>query len=119
MTPNTAALASALHEIRTPIQTILGTAELLKATSLDSEQQEYVRQIAFSADVIYTLANDIVMTEEMKKPLCYESANQTFEGVFDGDGHTISNLIILIKMILIDLLLFYVKGFFSCQMILR
>ncbi len=66
MTPNTAALASALHEIRTPIQTILGTAELLKATSLDSEQQEYVRQIAFSADVIYTLANDILDFEKLR-----------------------------------------------------
>lgn len=66
MTPNIAALASALHEIRTPIQTILGTAELLKATPLDSEQQEYVRQIAFSADVIYTLANDILDFEKIR-----------------------------------------------------
>lgn len=64
--PNIAALASTLHEIRTPIQTILGTAELLKATSLDPEQQEYVRQIAFSADVIHTLANDILDFEKLR-----------------------------------------------------
>lgn len=64
--PNIAALASTLHEIRTPIQTILGTAELLKATTLDPEQQEYVRQIAFSADVIHTLANDILDFEKLR-----------------------------------------------------
>lgn len=66
MTPSLASLASVLHEIRTPIQTILGTTELLKTTSLDSEQQEYVRQIAFSADVIYTLANDILDFEKLR-----------------------------------------------------
>lgn len=64
--PNIAALASTLHEIRTPIQTILGTAELLKSTPLDPEQQEYVRQIAFSADVIHTLANDILDFEKLR-----------------------------------------------------
>ena len=66
MTPSLASLASVLHEIRTPIQTILGTTELLKTTSLDPEQQEYVRQIAFSADVIYTLANDILDFEKLR-----------------------------------------------------
>lgn len=66
MNPSIASLASALHEIRTPIQTILGMAELLKTTRLDSEQQEYVRQIAFCADVIYTLANDILDFERLR-----------------------------------------------------
>lgn len=63
---NINSLASTLHEIRTPIQTVLGTAELLKETSLDSEQQEYVRQIAFSADVIYTLVSDILDYKKIK-----------------------------------------------------
>lgn len=66
MNPSIASLASVLHEIRTPIQTILGTVELLKTTSLDSEQQEYVRQIAFGADVIYTLANDMLDFEKLR-----------------------------------------------------
>ncbi len=66
MNPSIASLASVLHEIRTPIQTILGTVELLKATTLDSEQQEYVRQIAFGADVIYTLANDMLDFEKLR-----------------------------------------------------
>ena len=38
-------IASTVHEIRTPIQTILGTIELISDTKLDEEQKEYVRQI--------------------------------------------------------------------------
>lgn len=53
-------LASTLHEIRTPIQTIIGTIELLGDTPLDKEQTEYVRQIEFSANVLLQLANDIL-----------------------------------------------------------
>ena len=35
--------ANAVHEIRTPVQTIIGTLELLKETNLDKEQTEYLR----------------------------------------------------------------------------
>ncbi|AEE17502.1 hybrid sensor histidine kinase/response regulator [Treponema brennaborense] len=97
-------LASTLHEIRTPIQTILGTAELLQETQLDPEQQEYVRQIAFSADVLYTLANEILdfekirtgsmqieyipcavgtLTEQIVDLLCIEAHNKGLELVTD------------------------------------
>ena len=40
--------ANAVHELRTPIQTIIGTLELLSETKLDPEQKEYVRQVNFS-----------------------------------------------------------------------
>ena len=53
-------LATAVHEIRTPVQTIIGTLELLKETNLDKEQTEYLRQLQFSADVLLTLANDVL-----------------------------------------------------------
>ena len=33
-------LSSTVHEMRTPIQTIVGSLELLKLTSLDKEQME-------------------------------------------------------------------------------
>ena len=64
-------LASTLHEIRTPIQTIIGTSELLQETNMDSEQREYLRQIQFSADVLLELANNIldftkIRSEEFK-----------------------------------------------------
>ncbi len=53
-------LASALHEVRTPIQTIISTIELLSDTKLSTEQSEYVRQIEFSANVLLNLANDVL-----------------------------------------------------------
>lgn len=53
-------LATAVHEIRTPVQTIIGTLELLKETNLDKEQSEYLRQLQFSADVLLSLANDVL-----------------------------------------------------------
>ncbi|MBR1615475.1 MAG: response regulator [Treponema sp.] len=53
-------LASTLHEIRTPIQTIIGTIELISETHLDKEQTEYIRQIQFSAEVLLNLANNIL-----------------------------------------------------------
>lgn len=64
---NTTKLAAILHEVRTPIQTIIGTAELLKGTKLDPEQQEYVRQLLFSADVLHMLVNDILDYEKSRK----------------------------------------------------
>ena len=53
-------LATAVHEIRTPIQTIIGTLELLKETNLDKEQTEYIRQLQFSADILLSLSNDVL-----------------------------------------------------------
>lgn len=52
--------ANTLHEIRTPIQTIIGTLELLSETPLNKEQTEYLRQIQFSSDVLLALANDVL-----------------------------------------------------------
>ncbi|MBR1722315.1 MAG: response regulator, partial [Treponema sp.] len=59
--------ANALHEIRTPIQTIVGAAELIQNTSLDKEQTEYVRQILFSAEGLLELANNILDLAKMNQ----------------------------------------------------
>ncbi len=60
-------LANALHEIRTPIQTIVGAAELMQGTELDKEQKEYVRQILFSAEGLLELANNILDLAKMNQ----------------------------------------------------
>ena len=52
-------IASTMHEIRTPLQTIIGTLELLSETPLNPEQTEYIHQVEFSANALLGLANDI------------------------------------------------------------
>ncbi len=52
--------ANAVHELRTPIQTIIGTLELFSDTQLNEEQTEYIRQIKFSADILLSLVNDLL-----------------------------------------------------------
>ncbi|WP_315327705.1 response regulator [Treponema socranskii] len=59
-------LANTVHEIRTPVQTIVGTLELLSDTRLNNEQQEYVRQIQFSTNVLLSLVNDILDFTKIK-----------------------------------------------------
>ena len=59
-------LANTVHEIRTPVQTIIGTLELLSDTHLNNEQQEYVRQIQFSTNVLLSLVNDILDFTKIK-----------------------------------------------------
>ncbi len=53
-------LASTMHEVRTPIQTIISTVELLEDTPLNKEQTEFARQIEFSANSLLQLANDVL-----------------------------------------------------------
>jgi len=99
-------LANAIHEIRTPIQTIIGTLELLQQTKLDSEQTEYARQIQFGADILLSLANNILdftkiqsgkfaiekiamnvidLTEQTVDVICIEAHNRGLEIVTDID----------------------------------
>ena len=52
--------ANAVHELRTPMQTITGTIELIEETKLDKEQSEYIRQIKFSSDILLSLINDLL-----------------------------------------------------------
>ncbi|WP_294429242.1 response regulator [uncultured Treponema sp.] len=60
-------LANTLHEIRTPIQTIISAAELMQDTKLDKEQTEYIRQILFSSTGLLELANNILDLAKMNQ----------------------------------------------------
>jgi PAS domain S-box-containing protein len=53
-------LASSSHDLRTPMNAIIGFAELLLETKLDDEQTEYVKTIRQSATGLLSLINDIL-----------------------------------------------------------
>lgn len=53
-------LAMMSHEVRTPMNGVLGIAELLSGTPLDSEQTEYLRIIQSSGRTLLAILNDIL-----------------------------------------------------------
>ena len=52
-------LATMSHEIRTPMSGVLGMAELLKSTQLDSNQQRYINTIEQSGQTLLGVINDL------------------------------------------------------------
>jgi len=63
------------HELRTPMNGVLGAAQLMSATNLDSTQREYLSIIRNSGDSLLGLLNDIL---DMTK---IEAGKMTFEVV--------------------------------------
>jgi PAS domain S-box-containing protein len=53
-------LAMMSHEIRTPMNAVLGMAYLLSKTSLDSQQNAYLRNIEGSSNILLGVINDIL-----------------------------------------------------------
>ncbi|EER42214.1 sensor histidine kinase/response regulator [Histoplasma capsulatum H143] len=53
-------LANVSHDLRTPMNGVIGLSELLKKTNLDREQDGYVESIRVCADTLLTLINDIL-----------------------------------------------------------
>ncbi len=121
-------LANTIHELRTPIQTISGSLELLTETKLTSDQIDYVQQMRFSADVLLTLVNDLLdfskinsgkfsvekitinpieITEQISELLSLEAHSRNLEIITDID-YTLSTHILgdptRIKQVLLNLI---------------
>ncbi|MEJ7625376.1 MAG: ATP-binding protein [Ferruginibacter sp.] len=58
-------VANMSHELRTPLGAILGFTELLKKTSLNETQKEYVEVIFSSGNNLLTIINDILDLSKM------------------------------------------------------
>lgn len=53
-------LANISHELRTPMNGVIGMTELLLLTRLDAEQQEYAETVRSSANSLLVLLNDLL-----------------------------------------------------------
>ncbi|GAW49164.1 MULTISPECIES: hybrid sensor histidine kinase/response regulator [unclassified Nocardioides] len=53
-------VANMSHEVRTPMNGVLGMTSLLRSTSLDSVQRDYADTIASSAEALLTVIDDIL-----------------------------------------------------------
>jgi PAS domain S-box-containing protein len=53
-------LANVSHEVRTPMNGVIGMTELLLDTSLDEEQRQYAEQISRSGEQMLAILNDIL-----------------------------------------------------------
>ncbi len=53
-------LATMTHELRTPMNGVLGMSELLASTKLDRKQHEYIQIIIDSSESLLTIINDIL-----------------------------------------------------------
>jgi signal transduction histidine kinase/CheY-like chemotaxis protein len=53
-------LATVSHEIRTPVNGLLGMVALMMDTSLTREQQDYMNSIRDSAEYLVTIVNDVL-----------------------------------------------------------
>ncbi len=68
-------LANVSHDVRTPMNGVLGMADLLLRTPLEPQQREYARTIRESADLQLVILNDLLDSAKI------ESGKMTLENV--------------------------------------
>ncbi len=71
-------LATISHELRTPMNGILGLSEILLGTGLDTEQREYVDLIKGSATSLLRVLNDLLDYSKIERRIL-----ELREGIFD------------------------------------
>jgi len=84
-------LASMSHDIRTPMNAIIGMSDVLSKTKLEPEQENYVRVINTSAQALLALINDIMDFSKIEaNQLDLEKISFDFRHVIDDCADLIS-----------------------------
>jgi CheY-like chemotaxis protein len=78
-------LALLSHEMRTPLNGVLGMAGLLAATKLDATQQAYLSALRESGELLLSLVNDILDLAKLdSRPLELEPVETDIERLLQG-----------------------------------
>ena len=78
-------LARMSHEIRTPMNAILGMGELLSETSLTDEQEDYLKTLQNSGELLLALINDILDLSKIEAgQLSLESVSLNIRELVEG-----------------------------------
>jgi len=73
-------LANVSHEVRTPLNSIIGFADLLADSGLNSLQNDYMQTVSKSSETLLTLINDILDLSKIEAgELVMESINFSLE----------------------------------------
>src|SRR5262249_15459079 len=59
-------LATMSHEVRTPLNGIVGIVSLLKDTQLDARQRDFLETVHYSGETLLTILNDILDFSKME-----------------------------------------------------
>ncbi|MEM1317942.1 MAG: ATP-binding protein [Pseudomonadota bacterium] len=78
-------LATISHEVRTPLNGIMGVAQLLERTQLDATQRDHLSILKTSGDTLLTLIEDLLDTARMERgDLQIETGTVDIEQVVEG-----------------------------------
>jgi signal transduction histidine kinase/CheY-like chemotaxis protein len=59
-------IAAISHDIRNPLNSLMGISDMLENTTLDDEQLKYVRQFKNSGEVILKIVNDVIYLSQLE-----------------------------------------------------
>ncbi|MBM7061422.1 response regulator [Pseudomonas sp. UL073] len=78
-------LATVTHELRTPMNGVIGSLELLQTLPLDAEQEQYQRTASSSARDMMRMVNDILTLTELQAGKLYPRREIfSLRALFDG-----------------------------------
>jgi len=84
-------LTNMSHEVRTPLNGIIGMADLLITTKLDDEQRDFTNTMKGSAEVLLALINDVLDFSKVEAgKLHLESIDYDLREVVEGSVHILA-----------------------------